>query len=65
MARQVETEILVLAPLTSEEQQRTFEVLERLKHHRAEMLAARKGKLFPSSGKLIDKLREERTRELP
>lgn len=42
-----------------------IEVLNRLERQRAELLAARKGKLYPSAGRLVNQLRDERTRQLP
>ena len=62
MTRQADTHIL--PPLTPEERDRTLAVLERLRNLRAELLAVRGGKLFPSSGRDLDELRAEREGEL-
>jgi hypothetical protein len=65
MARQVDMDILVPPPITREEQREAFAAIKRVSRHRAELLAARGGRLFSPSGQLLDDLQEERTRELP
>ena len=53
-----------LHPLSDTDQRRLLAAVVRSRHMLKEMLAARGGKLFPSSDELISDLREERAREL-
>ena len=52
-------------PLTAEQRERGLAALEQARILREELFRQRGGKLFPSSGKLLDQLRAERDRELP
>jgi hypothetical protein len=55
----------LVAPLTPEERSQAIAALEEARQIREELLAARDGKLFPSGGAELRKLRAERTRQLP
>src|SRR5690348_7179539 len=51
-------------PRTPEERERALAALEQARILRDELLRRRGGRLFPSSGKILDELRAEREREL-
>ncbi len=59
---QHQTTAYPLPPLTPEEQQRVREALDRAAQIRAQLLAERGGRFFPSSGKLVDDMRAEAER---
>lgn len=50
--------------LTPEERRRALEALERAKQHAEEIFARRGGRFFPPSWRVLDELREQRTRQL-
>jgi hypothetical protein len=52
-----------IRPLTSKEQQRGLQALREMQRLRAE-LTAKYGTLTPTSGELLNEMRDERTREL-
>jgi excisionase family DNA binding protein len=53
-----------IGTLTPEERKQGLEAMERLVRMRKADLARRGGKLYPSSWKILEDLREERTRQL-
>ncbi len=57
-------ERLLLGPLTGEEQAKVLAAVEAARRLQALMLSRRSGKPFPSSAAIINRLREERTRDL-
>ncbi len=57
-------EQLTLGPLTSKEQKQMQAAIEGAKRLQAELLTRRSGKPFPSSADIINRVREERTRDL-
>jgi len=50
--------------LTPEEQERARLAMERARRGREKLLAKRGGRLFPSSGKLLNEIRDERSRQI-
>jgi hypothetical protein len=59
------TENRPIRRLTPEEQQRGLEALERVDVLQQQIRARRGGKPFPPSWKVLNELRDERTRQLP
>jgi hypothetical protein len=50
---------------TPEERRRALAAIEQACRHREELLADRGGRLFPAAGRDLNRLRDQRSRELP